>query len=39
MTPRARARSPTDFVPVDETGRVAQNLINGINFSLIDFKG
>jgi hypothetical protein len=39
MTPRASARSPTDSVLVDGTVRVAQNLINGLNFSLIDFWG
>jgi hypothetical protein len=33
----ASAASPIDFVPVDETVRVAQNLLNGLNFSLIDF--
>jgi len=37
MTPSASAESPIDFVPVDGTVRVAQKLIDGLNFSLIDF--
>ena len=37
MTPYASAASPTDSVPVDGTVRVSENLINGFNFSRIDF--
>jgi len=33
------AISPIDFVQGDETVRMPQNLINGLNFSLIGFWG
>jgi hypothetical protein len=36
MTPRASARSPIDFVPVDGTVRVPQDLINGKEFKGIE---
>jgi len=39
MTPRASARSPIDFVPVDGTVKVPQDLISGLKFNLIDFGG
>ena len=35
----ASARSPTDFVPGDETVKVPQDLINGYKFNLLDFGG
>ena len=33
----AKADSTNDAVPVDETVRVPQDLINGTDFTLIDF--
>ena len=37
MTPRASARNPTDFVRVEGTVWVTEYLIDGLNFTLIDF--
>jgi len=36
MTPRASADSAKDAVPVDETVRVIEDFINGIEFKCLD---
>jgi len=36
---RASAGSPIDFVSAAGSVRAPQNIINGLNFSLIDFRG